>query len=548
MTQPGIHATSSAMPPEPYLTWLGLHTAPFLPDPEDTFIYEDAGLGGQLGVLQHLVRFSDVLIVITGERGAGKTTLIRQFLSQYQGWQTCFVQAHALLSANEILQQLGCPTLRPESRKPDTLPQTVRTHPDAEEHSAQPAAVVIVDDAHELPLATLQSLLELAAARDVNGQRFCVVLAGEPPIEDLLAKLGGPLGQTGTYALQVPPLSEEESARYLQHRLAAAGLRSPSPFAAAHVRVLHRISGGIPARLNAAAHQLLVALNARAKHPDAYERYFARLITLLQRNLPLLRRAAQPRVLIAGAVGMILLAVLLPSQDRTSAPARPAQQIIELPLPQQPREPIAHPNAAAPLSGATDPAQPVGSAPASASTVLADAASSPDQPKNAAAVQPAATDAPPAEVRATASHTPVPMENAGPIARGDSKTSDLSMRGTSTITTSKRSPTLAVLREPWLLAQNGSHYTLQLLGTHNESAIPSFIRTHQLVGRVSYFRTYHKGDDWYVLLYGIYPSREAALAAVETLPKAVRDQNPWARTLASVHADMAKVAQTRPRN
>lgn len=532
MTQPGVHAASPAAPDAPYLTWLGLHTAPFLPDPDDAFIYEDAGLGGQLGVLQHLVRFSDALIVVTGERGIGKTTLIRQFLSQHQGWQTCFVQAHALLSANEILQQLGCPTLRSGSRKPDALPQAPKAQPAADEPSAQPAAVVVVDDAHELPLATLQSLVELAAATDENGQRFRVVLAGEPPIEDLLAKLGRPLGQADTCALEVPALSEEESARYLQHRLAAAGLRGPSPFVAAHVRVLHGVSRGIPARLDAAAHQLLVALNARAKHPDLYERYFARLVALLH-------RAAQPRILIASAVAIILLAVLLPSRDRDSTPARPAQQTIALPLP-QPSEPIAQTGAATPPAAGTDAAQPAGPAPVPVSTTL----TVPTSP----AAQPAATGTPSAEVRAGASRTPVPEKNTGADTRADSNASDSSAQGTAATITPPHHPTPPVRRESWLLAQNANHYTLQLLGTHNESAILGFISTHQLAGQVAYFRTYHKGKDWYVLLYGIYPSREAALAAVETLPKEARDLNPWARTIASVHADAAKATQASPRN
>lgn len=523
MTQPNVHVTVSALSDAPYLKWLGLHTAPFLPDPDGPFIYEDAALNGQLGVLQHLVRFSDLLIVITGDKGVGKTTLIRQFLSQYEGRQTCFIQAHAFVSADEILQQLGHPTLRPVSDKPD-----------AEEHAAQPAAVVIIDDAHKLPLTTLQALLELATAADENGRRFRVLMAGEPLIEELLAKLGKPLGQAGTYALQMPPLSEEECARYLQHRLDAAGLHGPSPLTADHVRILHRISGGIPARLDVAAHRLLLVLSARAEHPNPYGRHFAQLVALLRRYLPSPHRLAQPRALVIGAAVITLLATPLFFQGKSGAPTRPVQQTIPLPLP-PPREPVAHLDRAMPVLAEIDAERPAEPTPMPVSAALADAG---EPAEEADTIQSTAIDVPPAEVHAAAPRTSIPAEHAD--AKADSETPAATAQETPTPTMAKRDPTPVAQHESWLLAQNDRHYTLQLLGTRNESAVLDLIKAHRLEDQVAYFHTYYKGEDWYVLLYGIYSSRDAALAAAETLPKPIRELNPWVRGLASVHADIAK--------
>ncbi|MDE2088434.1 MAG: SPOR domain-containing protein [Gammaproteobacteria bacterium] len=89
-------------------------------------------------------------------------------------------------------------------------------------------------------------------------------------------------------------------------------------------------------------------------------------------------------------------------------------------------------------------------------------------------------------------------------------------------------------REDWLLKQNPHSYAVQLMGASHEQGILSFIKTHKLGGRAAYFRTRYRGRAWYVLLYGIYPNRPAAQAALKRLPPALRKTSPWVRNLASV--------------
>ena len=89
-------------------------------------------------------------------------------------------------------------------------------------------------------------------------------------------------------------------------------------------------------------------------------------------------------------------------------------------------------------------------------------------------------------------------------------------------------------REDWLLKQNPHSYAVQLLGASHEQGILSFIKAHKLGGRAAYFRTRYRGQAWYVLLYGVYPSRPAAQAALRHLPAALRKTSPWVRSLASV--------------
>ena len=91
-------------------------------------------------------------------------------------------------------------------------------------------------------------------------------------------------------------------------------------------------------------------------------------------------------------------------------------------------------------------------------------------------------------------------------------------------------------REPWLLQQQEDFFSLQLLGSRNEKSIASYVRRHQLdEQQVAYYRGVYRGEPWFVLMYGIYPSKQAALEGRAALSAQVRDTKPWPRTFKSVH-------------
>ena len=92
-------------------------------------------------------------------------------------------------------------------------------------------------------------------------------------------------------------------------------------------------------------------------------------------------------------------------------------------------------------------------------------------------------------------------------------------------------------REAWLLQQPPKSYSLQLLGSRNEKSVTRFIEDNRLdLRQTSYYRGKFKDSEWFVLLYGLYPSRSAALEARERLPAALRKSKPWPRSLESVHS------------
>ena len=97
-----------------------------------------------------------------------------------------------------------------------------------------------------------------------------------------------------------------------------------------------------------------------------------------------------------------------------------------------------------------------------------------------------------------------------------------------------------IYRESWLLDQNSSFYTLQVLGVRNEEWLLNFIKVHKLLQtqNVAYYKTVYKGQQWYPLLYGVYPTKSEAAEAVKELPDKVQESIPWIRKILAIQKEV----------
>jgi len=102
-----------------------------------------------------------------------------------------------------------------------------------------------------------------------------------------------------------------------------------------------------------------------------------------------------------------------------------------------------------------------------------------------------------------------------------------------------------IYRESWLLDQNTSFYTLQVLGVRNEESLLDFIKVHNLLQNqnVAYYQTVYKGKQWYPLLYGVYPTKSAAADAVKVLPDEVQKSIPWIRKISAIQKEVKAEAK-----
>lgn len=91
-----------------------------------------------------------------------------------------------------------------------------------------------------------------------------------------------------------------------------------------------------------------------------------------------------------------------------------------------------------------------------------------------------------------------------------------------------------------LLSADRHHYTLQLLGASKIESVNQFIRQHNLQDKTHFVRTKRAGKDWYIVVYGDYPSAQAAKAAAKTIPESLRKTKlePWVREIHAVQEDI----------
>lgn len=86
----------------------------------------------------------------------------------------------------------------------------------------------------------------------------------------------------------------------------------------------------------------------------------------------------------------------------------------------------------------------------------------------------------------------------------------------------------------WLRNAPGSAYTLQIVGSHDEARIIEFMRQHPDLAEFGYFETEHRNQPWFVLTYGRFDDRDTAVAAIGQLITPLKQQKPWARSVASI--------------
>jgi DamX protein len=95
-----------------------------------------------------------------------------------------------------------------------------------------------------------------------------------------------------------------------------------------------------------------------------------------------------------------------------------------------------------------------------------------------------------------------------------------------------------------LLSLNKKHYTLQLIGSRTEEKAKQFIAQHGISKKAYTYKTKVSGKDWYVVVYGDYPSKNAAKIAMNTMPPSLKakELKPWVREVESVHKDLTHQA------
>lgn len=480
-----------------------------------------------LGQLHHLARYSQLLLVVSGPEGGGKT-LLRQALVASTNKQTVHSVVLSAKGASDPASVLRLIAQGLQVQRGDIaaiLAQVGQLALTGQE------AYVLIDDAEDLSDAALASLLKLAAG-NAEGRPH-VFLFAESGMLSRLEQLAA--GEECFHVIELQPYSEDETREYLGLRLEGAG-QGIELLSDEQVADIHELSGGWPGVINQVARESLVEAML-ARRDTASRKGFAfslprkHVLALLVVSIGV--SAAwfmQGRVSHEAEVPVVAQLPLGQTQSTEAAVAEPAPAAVEaapaiqfeganqpLPLPlvgeAQPviREPLAQ---AAGLTGAEEAdvagrvsaADVVAVAPAvAASTAVAPTVSVPTPT--------------PASVKVAPVAAPVPVPVASPA--------------------KPKAPSVAAKPAAtgnWYSAQSASRFTLQILGARSESAAQAFVREHG--GEYRYFKKLHRGQPLYVVTYGSFATRDAAQAALRGLPAKVQAGKPWPRNFAGIQQEM----------
>ena len=405
-----------------YNAHFNLREPPFSIAPDPAYLYLSAQHQEALGHLMYGVGQYGGFVQLTGEAGAGKTTIVQALLRQDlgrievahlhdpRGGELEFVAA--------ICDELGVPRDKP-ARSMKTLVDALNEHL-LKTHAAGGHTILIVDEAQNLAAGVLEQVRLLTNLETDKEKLLRIVLVGQPRLVEVLARHElRQLNSRITTRYHLPPLPAEETSRYIMYRLGVAGGASDL-FSMEAMRRVHRHARGLPRQINAICDRALLgayAQSLRTVTPEVVDQAAAEALGGAAAALPVPDRMEKARARLGKvqplsrieavlAVMALIVSGMVLSDLLHRHHAKPAAKAAQ----------AAPKHAAPPAAPATPPVQAAMPAPAAAPPPPAPRLPSPPPAPPPAPAPPVAAPAPAAPSPATvAVTTPPPHSEAAAV-------------------------------------------------------------------------------------------------------------------------------------
>ena len=234
-----------------YLTFYGLAEKPFNATPDPRFLYMTPGHREALAQLQYGVQERKGFIVLIGQVGTGKTTLLHALWQRLESQSAMSFVVNSTLPFDGLLEYILADfgiTKAGESRAQRLIALNnflIERQRDGQN------SVLIVDEAQNLDVSTLEQIRLLSNFETPTSKLLQILLVGQP---ELKTKLNLPelrqLKQRVGLRCQIPPLTAEETRAYIRTRLRIAGTRDLALFDDSAVDRISAYAGGIPRLIN----------------------------------------------------------------------------------------------------------------------------------------------------------------------------------------------------------------------------------------------------------------------------------------------------------
>lgn len=254
-----------------YLEYFGLTERPFSIAPDPHYLYMSERHKEAMAHLTYGLSQGGCFIVLTGEVGTGKTTLCRNLLGDLPDDVEVALILNANINEQELLQTV-CDELKIAYQTSDSQKQLLdklNSHLLAG-FAENRQTVLIIDEAQLLGRDVLEQIRLLTNLETTKSKLLQIILIGQPELNDLLSRNDlRQLAQRVTARYHLGALQRSEIESYVNFRLSVAGCRKPL-FTRQALSQLHRLTDGIPRRINVLAdHALLAAYSKTAAVVDA---------------------------------------------------------------------------------------------------------------------------------------------------------------------------------------------------------------------------------------------------------------------------------------
>lgn len=488
--------------------------------------------------LADLDNYQKAMVLITGEPGVGKTTLLAQLVDKLpQDVQYQVLKGDECHGAEKLLAFIEANFNAPIDKDINLNLYDKANLQLTHLQQINKRHLLVIDDAEQLPQDVQQILLHWVQQQLSGHVVLQIIMAGKPDMVEAMQDIASQHKPDETAhivnTLTLDAFDREEMQAYLAYRFSAAGLGSqPSPLRANDLDYLYQESDGVAAKINQLTESLLRGYFMEQEHEQH------------ENKSPLLKRYIWWGCTIV-VVAVLLIWVLPMLQSRSTDNIKP----ISLPVQPQTNDSQYNPNPdyTQPQNdrrnqnnlgnASQNPPQPSNYNNQAQPTQTDQAMQPGDQPNDTTSDQTAAPEQQPtassepivsAPVAATPASPPAPMHRKSVVHHKP------------VVHKSKRAHSVQAVKpamtqvEAQLLKINPHYYTIQLVGAYKKSDVIAFMRTHKIENEAVYFHTFFNSKSWYVLITGDYASMDQAKAARAKLPAHLRNLKPWIRSFASV--------------
>jgi len=534
------------------LQYLGLNKQPFLSEilSEKNF-YKLPALEKISESLIHQIQFSDLLLIVEGLQGSGKTALFRQLIqAEIQNTKILSIQAEATDTLTQIQQKISLhmQDLGDDNHLDDNLKSL---------QMFDQTPLIIMDNAHVLSDITLQELLryqqQLKSEHEVNLKLLMFANTG---MSETLQKIAD-IQADHMYVQTIPEYTAKQANELIMHRLINAGYTGEVLFKDAEFEALLKKSIATPVNLMGYAAATIEKIVRKKTIPES------------SGTVKILAIVIIIAVAVAGAAYFYFAGQTGTTEDKllntetqdvfVSEPAvdepvdveqlelentarnTPEQLDIISPddlLETDLAEPAESMETTAPEESPNMPTAdnlPVnehatqGNIPAPIETPAPEPL---PQPNNAIAdkqtvepAKPVAKQKPPVAIKPAVSPQPVISKPASHTKTKAPTNLHPALRELKTLGTNDAS---------WIQQQSARAWTMQLLGAREPETLIKFVRKHRLGAKVAWYKTMLKGKPYYVLIHGSYPNRDTARASISKLTPQLRALKPWVKSMKAV--------------